>query len=74
MEQCLVSWEEKLKGKYFTYLINVIIMMAKFHIHECKFTDTNPCFIALNNDQRTNWILWWLLLYGNKLPPIRYIF
>lgn len=27
-----------------TYMINFIILMAKFHIHKCKFSGRKPCF------------------------------
>ncbi len=41
--------EEK---SHLIYMINFVIIMAKFLIHECKFIGRKPCFIAFYNEFR----------------------
>ena len=41
-----------------TFIINLILILAKFHIHKCKFTHKKPSFVAFYNE---------LLLYSDSI-------
>lgn len=42
-------FENSLNNNYSIYLINLLILMSKFHIHCCKFSGKKPCFTAFYN-------------------------
>lgn len=34
------------------YIINLIILLAKFHIHKCRYINKNPCFRFFQNETK----------------------
>ena len=54
----VLLWKEVLFGlfsfdvsnKDTFYVINFVLLLAKFHIHKCKFSDKKPCFLVLKKE------------------------
>ncbi len=49
--------EINMKKPHTSYMINLIIIMAKLLIHKCKFTCSKPCFI-LSTMSSSNTFSW----------------
>ena len=47
---CLVSMTTKVKNKEI-YLINLLIILGKYHIHKAKFSNSKPSFIAFGGEK-----------------------
>ncbi len=46
----LVDSNSHKEKSHITYMSNLIIIMAKLHIHKCKFTHRKPCFTAFYSE------------------------
>lgn len=60
------SYDNSKKDQYF--LINLLVILAKFHIHKCKFCNTQPLFgIYLNEIKHYKD----LLLFSNNMKAVK---
>ena len=52
LKDVLIGLSDGSKGNICVYIINLIIIMANYHIHRCKIMGKKPCYIALNGELR----------------------